>query len=195
MRVALYLRVSAADQSIAMQRADLLAACAARGWIVAAEYADEGVSGAKARAQRPALDAALRGATRREYDVLAAWSLDRLGRSLQDLLATLAELQGAKVELYLHRQAIDTNTAAGRALFGMLGVFAEFERAIISERVRAGVARYRASGKPWKGRYAATTEEQREIARAALAMGASLGKAAKLAGISRATAQRIRRQG
>jgi DNA invertase Pin-like site-specific DNA recombinase len=194
MRTAIYLRVSTAHQSTDMQRAELLAACAARGWAVERTYADQGISGAKTRAQRPELDNMLKAATRREFDVLAVWSVDRLGRSLQDLLATLTELDAAGVRLYLHKQSLDTATPAGRALFGMLGVFAEFERTIICERVRSGIARRRAGGRPWKGRYTSVTEQQRETARAALAMGASLGKAARAAGISRATAQRIRRE-
>src|SRR5260370_2234988 len=77
-------------------------------------------------------------APRRKIDVVAAWPVDRLGRSLQDLLGFLGELNGAGVDLYLDRQAVDTTTPAGRALFQMLGVFAEFERSIIQERVQAG---------------------------------------------------------
>jgi DNA invertase Pin-like site-specific DNA recombinase len=83
---------------------------------------------------------------RREVDLVAAWSVDRLGRSLQDLLAVLGELHAKGVDLYLHRQGVDTTTPAGRALFQMLGVFAEFERAMIVERVNAGLARARDKG-------------------------------------------------
>ncbi len=83
---------------------------------------------------------------RREVDVVAAWSVDRLGRSLQDLVAFLGELKARGVDLYLHQQGLDTSTPAGRAMFGMLGVFAEFERAMIQERVRAGLARARSKG-------------------------------------------------
>src|SRR5205823_5843889 len=104
-------------------------------------YRDNGISGAKGRDKRPGQDGALKDATRGTYGVLMAWSVDRLGRSLTDLLATLHELHAAGVDLYLHRQALDTRTPAGRALFQMLGVFAEFERSMIQERVRAGMAR------------------------------------------------------
>ena len=83
---------------------------------------------------------------RREVDLVAAWSVDRLGRSLQDLLAVLGELHAKGVDLYLHRQGVDTTTPAGKALFQMLGVFAEFERAMIVERVKAGLARARDKG-------------------------------------------------
>lgn len=89
----------------------------------------------------------LHGVARREFDVVAAWSVDRLGRSLQDLVALLADLQSMKIDLYLHQQALDTSTPTGKAMFGMLGVFAEFERSMIQERVRAGLARARVKGK------------------------------------------------
>ncbi len=89
----------------------------------------------------------LKDATRRRFDLVAAWSVDRLGRSLQDLVAFLGDLRAAGCDLYLHVQAIDTTTPAGKALFQMLGVFAEFERAIIQDRVHAGLARARAKGR------------------------------------------------
>jgi hypothetical protein len=94
-------------------------------------------------ARRPAFDRLLKAVVRREIDLVAAWSVDRLGRSLQDLVGFLGELKGAGVDLYLNRQAVDTTTPAGKALFQMLGVFAEFERSIIQERIHAGIARAR----------------------------------------------------
>src|SRR5207302_9449602 len=92
-------------------------------------------------------DRLLKDATRRRFDVVMAWSVDRLGRSLQHLVVTLADLQAAGIDLYLRQQAVDTTTPSGRALFQMLGLFAEFERGIIRERVQAGVDRARAAGK------------------------------------------------
>ena len=88
----------------------------------------------------------MKDATRRKFDVLAAWSVDRLGRSLQDLVTFLAEIHAQGIDLYLHVQGLDTTTPAGKALFQMLGVFAEFERAIIQERIAAGLARARSKG-------------------------------------------------
>jgi DNA invertase Pin-like site-specific DNA recombinase len=145
-KVALYLRVSTDGQSVDNQERELREVAVAKGWDVVAVHADRGISGTKGRDGRPGLDKALHEAVQRRYDVLAVWSVDRLGRSLQDLLHTLAELQGAGCDLYLHRQAIDTRTPSGRAMFQMLGVFAEFERTMIQERVRAGLARARAKG-------------------------------------------------
>ena len=145
-RLALYLRVSTDNQSVENQRRELLATAERRGWEVVADLADEGISGAKGRDKRPAFDRLLKMVTRRKVDMVAAWSVDRLGRSLQDLVAFLGELHAAGVDLYLERQGVDTSTPAGRALFQMLGVFAEFERALIQERIRAGIAKAKASG-------------------------------------------------
>jgi DNA invertase Pin-like site-specific DNA recombinase len=145
-RVAFYVRVSTDGQTIANQERELREVAEAKGWNVVEVYRDSGISGAKGRDGRPGLDKALREAVQARYDALAVWSVDRLGRSLQDLLHTLSELQGAGCDLYLHRQAIDTRTPSGRAMFQMLGVFAEFERAMIVERVRAGIARAREKG-------------------------------------------------
>src|SRR3954454_1888492 len=146
-RVALYLRVLTLNgQTTANQRHELEAAAERHGWHVAQVYEDKGISGAKGREQRPALDAMLKAIARREVDMVAAWSVDRLGRSLQDLLHLLNELHAKGVDLYLHQQGLDTSTPSGRAMFQMLGVFAEFERAMIRERVMAGLERARREG-------------------------------------------------
>ena len=110
-------------------------------------YKDHGISGAKGRDKRPAFDALCRDAARRQFDVVMAWSVDRLGRSLQDLVGFLSELHALRIDLFLHQQGLDTTTPAGKAMFQMMGVFAEFERAMIQERVRAGLARARSEGK------------------------------------------------
>jgi DNA invertase Pin-like site-specific DNA recombinase len=117
------------------------------GWQVVEEYVDHGISGAKGRDQRPEFDRLLKDATRRKFDIIMAWSVDRLGRSLQDLVAFLGEVHAQGVDLYLDRQGVDTTTPGGKALFQMMGVFAEFERAIIRERVCAGLDTARAKGK------------------------------------------------
>lgn len=145
-RVALYIRVSTTDQTTSNQQRELEAAAERHGWEIVAVFQDAGISGAKRRDQRPALKALMKAVARRDVDMVAAWSVDRLGRSLPDLLDVLKDLHAKGVDLYLHQQGLDTSTPSGRAMFQMLGVFAEFERAMIQERVKAGLARAKASG-------------------------------------------------
>jgi DNA invertase Pin-like site-specific DNA recombinase len=145
-RVALYLRVSTSEQTTRNQRRQLQAVAKRHGWQIVAVFEDEGISGAKGRDVRPGLDALLKAVARREVDMVAAWSVDRLGRSLSDLLQLLQELHSKNVDLFLHQQGLDTSTPSGRAMFQMMGVFAEFERAMIKERVRAGLERAREQG-------------------------------------------------
>ena len=171
--VALYLRVSTSGQTIENQRQALTAAAERRGWQIVDEFVDDGISGAKGRDKRPGFNRLHKAIVRHECDVVAVWSVDRLGRSLQDLVGFLGEIHSADVDLYLEQQGIDTSTPAGKALFQMLGVFAEFERSIIQERIRAGIARARLSGtksgKPI-GRKSIPAMKQEAI-RAALALG------------------------
>jgi DNA invertase Pin-like site-specific DNA recombinase len=145
-RVAIYLRVSTSKQDTYNQRRELEAVAERSGWKVVKVYQDAGISGAKGRDQRPGLDAMMKAVNAREFDMVASWSVDRLGRSLTDLLSILQNLNEKGVGLFLHQQGLDTTTTAGKAMFQMLGVFAEFERGIIRERVNAGLARARANG-------------------------------------------------
>ena len=197
-RVGLYLRVSTKNgQTVDNQRQALAEAIGRRdGWIIAEEFVDDGISGAKGRDKRPAFDRLLRAVVRRKIDVVAAWSVDRLGRSLQDLIGFLGELDAAGVDLYLEKQAVDTTTPAGRALFQMLGVFAEFERAIIQERIHAGLVRAREKGtKSGKaiGRPQIDRRRAQQI-RAELQKGTGILKTARLTGAGVATVQRIKRE-
>lgn len=147
-RVALYARVSTTGkgQDVTLQLDELRAVAAQRGWVIAAEYVDDGVSGTKA--SRPALDRMIADAAKGKFDLVAVWKLDRLGRSLQNLLAVLDDLRRADVGFVSLRDAgIDTTTAGGRLMLAMVGAFAEFERALIVERVKAGVAKAQANGK------------------------------------------------
>jgi len=146
LRAALYARVSTDKQSTENQLRELRQAAERLGWEVVKEFVDRGISGAKGRTGRPQLDAMLKGVARKDFDIVASWSVDRLGRSLIDLVNMLQELHSTGVDLYLHQQGINTTTPAGKALFGMMGVFAEFERGMIQERVRAGLARAKAKG-------------------------------------------------
>ena len=145
-RVGIYIRVSTDGQTTANQRRELEAVAARSGWEIVGFYEDAGISGSKGRDKRPGFDRLLRDATARKVDMIAAWSVDRLGRSLQHLVGFLNELQALGCDLYLHQQALDTSTPSGRAMFQMCGVFAEFERSMIVERVNAGLKRAKAQG-------------------------------------------------
>ena len=191
-RVGIYLRVSTDQQTTENQRRVLLEVAERSGWEVVAIFEDQGISGAKGRDQRPGFDALLKAVARSEIQMVVAWSVDRLGRCLSDLLAFLGDLQAKGCDLYLHQQAIDTSTPSGRMLFQLLGVFAEFERSMIGSRVRAGQARARARGvtfgRPTLGRDRVARVEQ------ALARGdLSIRQIAKQTKVSTATVQRVKK--
>jgi DNA invertase Pin-like site-specific DNA recombinase len=190
MRVGLYLRVSTGEQTVANQERELIEAASRHGWEIVATYRDEGISGSKGREKRPGFDRLHKAIVRREIDMVAAWSVDRLGRSLQDLVAFLAELQASRCELYLHQQGLDTSTPAGRAVFGMLSVFADFERAMVVERTKAGLARARAEGKQiGRPKIGSALED---AVRASLADGIGILKTARTVGCGVGTVQRIK---
>ena len=190
MRAAIYLRVSTSGQDTANQRRELEAAAAARGWQVTAVYEDHGISGAKGRDKRPQFDLMQQDAVRRRFDVVMAWAVDRLGRSLPDLISCMQELHAAKVDLFLHQQAIDTTTPSGKAMFQMLGVFAEFERSMIQSRVNAGLARARAAGVKL-GRPKVSRDVEKAI-RKRLEAGEGMLKVAKAEGCGVSTVQRVK---
>ena len=146
-RAVLYLRVSKQDQNIENQRSELERVANARGWRIVGTFKDEGISGAFGREVRAQYDAMLKQGVQAKYDVVMAWDVSRLARSLSDLVSTLDGLHACGIDLYLHQQAMDTTTPAGRAVFQMCGVFAEFERGMLSERVKAGLNRARSEGK------------------------------------------------
>jgi DNA invertase Pin-like site-specific DNA recombinase len=188
-RAALYLRVSTGEQTTENQRRELEAVVQRTGWDIVAIYEDAGISGAKGRDRRPAYDHLLKDAARRQFDVAMAWSVDRLGRSLTDLIGFMDELNSLDIDLYLHQQGIDTTTPSGRAMFQMCGVFAEFERAMIQERVKAGLARARAQGKTL-GRPKVATHVERSVWRLRKA-GSGKRKIARQLGIGVSTVMRV----
>ena len=189
-RAAIYARVSTSNgQTPANQIGRLREVAEKAGWEVVEEFVDRGISGAKGRDKRPAFDRLCMAATRREIDVVMAWSVDRLGRSLQDLVAFLSELQASRVDLYLDRQGIDTTTPGGKALYQMMGVFAEFERAMIRERVHAGLARARKEGKRL-GRPKVSRKTERAI-QAARAEGKGINRIAIDLGVGSSTVRRV----
>ena len=146
-RAAIYVRVSTDKQTVENQVQELRRIAERRGWEVVEEYRDAGISGAKGRDQRPGLDTMLKDAQRRRFDVVMAWAIDRMGRSLIDLLGTIQTLEACNVDLYLDQQAIDTTTPAGKLMFQVTGAFAEFERSMIRQRVKAGLKRAKEEGK------------------------------------------------
>lgn len=187
-RVAIYVRVSTDQQTVENQVLALDEVAQRSGWEIVQVFSDEGISGAKGRDRRPGFDALLTAVSRRQIDLVAAWSVDRLGRSLPDLVSFLSDLQAKGVDLYLHQQAIDTSTPSGRMLFQMLGVFAEFERSMIRSRIMAGLARSsKKAGRP------ALPVMRLERVEKALRQGLSIRKAAAEASVSTATVQRVKR--
>ena len=194
-RAAIYLRVSTADQHTSNQEQELRQVAERAGWEVVEIYRDHGISGAKGRDKRPAFDALCRDANRRRFDIVMAWSVDRLGRSLQDLVNFLSELHALKVDLFLKTQGIDTTTPSGKAMFGMLSVFADFERSIIQERVRAGLLRARREGKRL-GRPPVKDALKQRIVAALKAPGRTEGvrKIANRFGVNASTVQAISRE-
>jgi DNA invertase Pin-like site-specific DNA recombinase len=193
-RAVLYLRVSTQDQTTANQERELRQVAERAGWQIVQVYKEHGISGAKAKDRRPAFNALHKAGARREFNVVMAWSVDWLGRSLQDLVAFLSEIHASAIDLFLHQQGIDTTTPGGEAMFQMLGVFAEFERSIIQERVRAGLRRAKAEGKQL-GRPRMAPELEAKIRAALKAPGRTEGvrKIAKRFGVDPGTVQRISR--
>lgn len=190
-RAALYVRVSQDSQTVENQLLVLNEVARRSGWEIVHTFSDEGVSGAKGRDKRPGYDALLKAVARHEVQIVAAWSVDRLGRSLPDLVAFLSDIQAKGCDLYLHQQAIDTSTPSGRMLFQMLGVFAEFERAILKSRIAAGIQRARANnvriGRP------PMPISRAEKVQKALKDGHSIRAVAAATGVSTATVQRVKR--
>jgi DNA invertase Pin-like site-specific DNA recombinase len=182
MKAAIYARVSTFDQELENQLAELRRYTGARGWTVA-EHVDRGVSGAKDR--RPAVDALLADARRRRFDVLVVWRLDRLGRNLKHLIGLLDELNALGIAFVSLNEGIDATTPAGKLQMQILGAIAEFERARIAERVKAGLQRARAQGKRL-GR------PRHDVAPARLqaVQGMTVREAAKVLGVGSSTAQR-----
>jgi len=191
-RAAIYLRVSTDEQTTENQERALREVAARSGHEIVVVYRDEGISGSKGRDKRPGFDAMHKDASRRKFDIVMAWSVDRLGRSLQDLIGFLSELHSLGIDLALHQQGIDTTTPAGKAMFQMMGVFAEFERSMLRERVNAGLARARAEGTQL-GRPAEIAGDASKVKaiRTARASGKSFREVAREFGVGVGTVQRL----
>ena len=180
-RAALYVRVSTDAQTVENQIRELRQVAERRGWEVIQVYGDAGISGANSRNGRPGLNSMLKDASRRKFDIVMAWAIDRLGRSLIDLLDTIQHLEACGVDLYLDQQAIDTTTPMGKLVFQVTGAFAEFERSMIRQRIKAGLKRAVAQGvKLGRPKLDSTTERR---VRKQLAKGMGILKVAKSLGI------------
>ena len=189
-RCGLYVRCSTDHQTVENQIRILTEVAERSGWTIVRVFEDQGVSGAKGRDQRPGFDALLKAIHRREVDIVAAYAVDRLGRSLTDLVAFLNDIQASGCDLYLHQQAVDTSTPSGRMMFGLLAVFSEFERALIRSRVISGIERARAKGVVF-GRPSLSPDRVARVEKA-LKDGLSIRAVAKATSTSTASVQRIK---
>lgn len=147
LRAVIYSRVSTSRQTSENQVLELRAVCQRNNWTIVAELADDGISGRKGKADRPGFSTLHQMVARRQADIVVVWSIDRLGRSLKDLVSFMGELEAKSIDFYSHVQAIDSRTPAGRLSFAIFSAIAEFEREIIRSRVMAGLERARASGR------------------------------------------------
>ncbi len=145
-KAVIYSRVSTNEQTVENQLRVLREVAEKRGLEVVREISDEGISGAKGRDERPGFDELIKGSVKNEWDIILVWDVSRLGRSLKHLVSFLEDIQSAHCDMYIHQSGIDTSTASGKMMFGMLSVFSEFERSMIRERVIAGQQRAVANG-------------------------------------------------
>ncbi|HEY7229172.1 MAG TPA: recombinase family protein [Pseudolabrys sp.] len=189
-RAAIYVRVSTDRQTVENQLTELRQIAERRGWQVVAEYRDAGISGAKGRDERAGLNRMLMDASKRRFDVVMAWAIDRLGRSLIRLLGMIQHLEACGVDLYLDQQAIDTTTPMGKLVFQVSGAFAEFERKLIQQRIHAGLKRAVEQGKTL-GR-PRTDHKIENAIRRHLQGGAGIRKTAGIVGVGVGTVQRVK---
>ena len=195
-RAAIYVRVSTDGQTVDNQLVALRQIAERRSWQVVETYSDAGISGAKGWDKRPGLDQMLNDASKRKFDVVMAWAIDRLGRSLIDLLATVQHLEACGADLFLDQQNLDTTTPVGKLMFQITGAFAEFERSMIRQRIRAGLKRAavhgtktgKAIGRP------PVADDLRRKAEAHLRKGTGIRATAKLVGMGVGTVHKIKEE-
>ena len=145
-RVVIYARVSTEKQTLENQLSELREVASRNNWQIVDEYLEK-VSGAKSRSERKEFDRLMKDSIRGRFDLIMAWDVSRLGRSLKNLIEFIEDIHEKNIDLYLHVNGIDTSTSSGRAMFAMIGVFSQFEREIIKERINSGLARAKAEGK------------------------------------------------
>ena len=163
MRAVLYCRVSKSSQSVERQVRELTEVALRNQWEIVETYIDAGISGSKARCDRPELDRMMKDSVKKKFDVVMVSNIDRLGRSLQQLIEILNDLQSKSVELFMMKQAIDSTTPSGKLMFSMISAFAEFEKSIIVERIMSGLENAKAKGKILGRKTNLTPYTQRKI--------------------------------
>ena len=193
-RVCLYARVSKTSQSVERQISELEIVADRNDWEIVDSYIDHGISGAKGRHDRPELDRMMKDSTKRRFDVVMVWSIDRLDRSLQNLIEILNDLKSKNIDLYMDQQAIDTTTPTGSLMFAMIGAFAEFERSMIRDRVISGLENARKKGRIG-GRPTNLTDEIRSKIIELKTAGASIRKIKEECSVGTATLYRVLRAG
>ena len=185
-KVAIYARVSTSAQTCENQLTELRAVADRAGYQIVSEFVDEGISGAKGRSDRPALDRMLKECIKRRFDLVMCWDISRLGRSVQNLIEIMNELQSLKVDLFFLQQGMDTSTASGRMIYGVFASLAAYERELIRERVLAGQARAKAAGVKF-GRPKTITENTKQAIRLMRDQGVGIRKIARTLGIGVST--------
>jgi DNA invertase Pin-like site-specific DNA recombinase len=178
MKAVIYARVSTSNQTCDNQITALRAAAARNGWKIVREIKDEGISGAKGRAERPGWDALHRVVQRKEADIILVWSMDRLGRSISELVGFMKELTAVGVDLYCEQQSLNTQTPSGRMCFAIFAAMGEYERELIRERVLAGLETARRNGRKL-GRPSNVTAGTKAAAAELRQRGMSIGAIAK----------------
>ena len=193
-QVCLYPRVSKTSQSVERQISELKIVADRNNWKIVDRFIDHGISGAKGRQDRPELDRLMKDSTKRKFDIVMAWSIDRLGRSLQNLMEILNDLNAKKIDLYFDQQSIDTTTPTGSLMFSILGAFSQFEREMIRERVISGLGNARKKGRIG-GRPTNLTNEIRTRILELKAAGATIRKIKEERAVGTATIYEVIRGG
>ena len=192
-RVAIYGRVSTSEQTTDNQINFLQEIVSRNGWELVQTYVDEGISGTKGRDKRPEFDRLCKDMVRRRFNRILVWDISRLGRSLQHLVEFLNEVQSVNCHLYIHQSGLDTSTPSGRMMFQMVGVFSEFERSMISERVKLGLKRVRSKGTKL-GRPTKIDEETKVKIWSLIDTGKSLSEVSRVLQISKMSVSRVKRE-
>ena len=192
-KVVIYGRVSTSDQTTDNQTYKLKEIIEINGWDQVDLYVDEGISGTKGRDKRPEFDRMCKDMVRRKFNRILVWDVSRLGRSLQHLVEFLNDVNSLGINLYIHQSGLDTSTPSGRMMFQMVGVFSEFERSMISERVKLGLQRVQKQGRRL-GRPKTVTGELRDKVCHLLDQGRSYNFINRELGTPKSTISRIKNE-